>query len=122
MSRPTLTQHDETLWCNLKTANCAYLVKEHQNPEPEVTVPEFTISVRYQPEIVDMPARMLGHPSLRQGWKWSISWTGKDGGRKMRTGYGFPTSGGAKIAAEAKAAAIALASLPEEVYTYTPEF
>lgn len=106
---------------NSGPSTCYPVVKEHQSvPEADVVAPEFTIAVSYQPEVLDGPPHLMGHPSTRRGWKWSICWTGEDGGRKMRTGYGFPTPEKAKEAAESKAQQIALASLPEEVYTYRP--
>lgn len=119
VSRINGTQHLGTAWC--KDEGCVYLVKEHQDVEPEVTVPEFTISVRYQPEVIEAPAHLMGHPSLKRGWRWSICWTGKDGGRKMRSGYGIQTKAQAQAKAEQKAEQIALAGLPEEVYTYRPK-
>lgn len=106
------------MWCNhpVNTGVCFHVVEEHQNPEPEVTAPKFTVSVAYQrgEEYSELTSR-------QPGWHWSISWIGRKGTRKFNTGYGFETPAAAKHAAEAQADKIALSELPEEVYTYTPK-
>jgi hypothetical protein len=120
--------HKENYACHLDLGEdtdvgpCYPVVEQHQSvPEVDVVVPEFTIAVSHQPRMRGFARLDPASPSLQQGWKWSICWTGKDGGRKMRTGYGYLSAAEAKAAAEERADHIAIASLPEEVYTYTPE-
>jgi hypothetical protein len=101
----------------LQDAMCYPVVEQHQHPVgPDV--PEFTISVKWQDG--DMDKYLDGKTSYAHGWRYVMRWTDQDGQHHI-TGYGFPTEGQARKAAEEKATKIVKAQQPEKVYKFTPE-
>lgn len=112
-------EHKEYLYCE-DDPQCLWIVEQHQFPKgPEV--PEFTISLKWQPG--DETAGIFDvKPSRKRGWRWILRWTDPASGEtRVRTGYGFGTEQQARNAAELKAIEIAKAQQPEKVYKFTPE-
>ncbi len=83
---------------------------------PESDVPEFDIELRF------IATKGTGEVARVTGWKYTIAWLDDEGQRNAEREYGFRTKGDAKFAAQTRCRALALAMLPRETYTYTPEF
>ncbi|MFD4474636.1 hypothetical protein ACFWPU_00765 [Streptomyces sp. NPDC058471] len=85
--------------------------------KPTVTPVEFKITVEYRAELIRY-STMEPDPA---GWFYHLDYTLPSSGRKLSvSGNGYQHKQQAKDAAEHKADSIALALVPADTYTYTP--